>query len=781
MIAAVEAPVCTACPLYENALTVCVQGRGSKTAPVLVVGQNPGAQEDLAGEAFVGKSGKMLVAMLTDAGYVEGDYRLTNAVRCATEGNSAPWPGHIDACRDHLKAEIQEIQPKVIIALGDTALKSLCKLSGLKDKRGKAYPLHPSFEFECEVWPTYHPAFVLRLPQARNTVVSDLRRVRDNTKEQTKIHWARFPWTGIIDPGPLALDVETIDAESKIVEQPTQIALYGGEGSGPVSVCDPSKITQIEGSPIVTHNGWEFDLPKLRALGVDVKRWGRDTMVLAYLDDETQPLNLEALCVKYLGVRGWKEDRDAPLGSDRLAEYNARDAAYTLALYLKLMEVLGDRVKIADKIILPARVALNACSQRGIFIDGARVAAEKAKQEIAIVDSRKAVLEEVERSGFDMAAAIAEHRTKVPKKIPEFNPNSTDHVAWVLEHLGCYLPTTKTGKLRTDKETLAGLDEPFVVALEDHRSATKRMSTYVLPYEEAAASEDGRVHPHYTCYKTVTGRTSASNPNVQNLDRELKAFFSSPPGKVFVTADYSAIEFRIAAWIAGEPTIIENYKQNSKWDAHTWFACRLYDKTEEEVKAQHKVDPANSMRQLAKSANFSQLYMGTGETLRLYAQREMGMIISPQVAHNAHKAWHSAFPRFGVYYVRTLEEMKANGYVENPIGRRRHFGDVSLLNRYALSEALREAVNFKVQSFSTADISLLGLAACWRVGLPVNYFGHDAIGFEFDSLDQAKDAEALIRRCMLDEPVRVLRDDFNVNLDMPLEIEIDYPKNGETK
>lgn len=778
-----EPAVCAKCSLHTSALTVCVQGRGSMTAPVLVVGQNPGAQEDLAGEAFVGPSGKLLVAMLTDAGYVDGDYRLTNAVRCATERNSTPMPSSVDACRDHLVAEILDVRPQVIIALGDTALRSLCKIAGLKEKRGKSFPLHPSFGYECEVWPTYHPAFVLRLPQARNTVVADMRRVRDRTKEQTVVDWARFPWTSITEPGPLALDIETIDKEGNIVEQPTQIAFAGGRDL--VSVCDPALLKSIhgeppiQGNPIVTHNGWAFDLPKLRAAGVDVPRWGRDTLVLAYLDDETQPLGLESLAVKYLGVRGWKEDRDSPLGSDKLAEYNARDAQYTLELYEKLIKALGQRVRIADKIILPARVALNACTQRGIFIDAARVAAEKVKQEEAVARSHAAVLAEVEDSGIDLTARFGRTFKNGTVKTPPFNPNSTAHVAAVLDHLGFYLPQTGTGKDRTDKETLSRVEHPFVDALQEHRAATKRLSTYILPYEAAASSPDGRVHPHYTCYKTVTGRTSASGPNVQNLDRDLKAFFSAPPPAVFVVADYAAIEFRIAAWLAGEQTIIKHYQRNSWWDAHTWFACRLYDKTEAEVRADHKADPANSMRQIAKSANFSQLYMGNGETLRNYAAREMGMQIPNEQAHKAHKAWHAAFPGFGHWYQRTFDFLMANGYVYSVTGRRRHFGDVSLMNRYALSEALREAVNFQAQSFATADIALLGLISCWQARLPVNYFCHDSVGFEFADIDTAKAAAPLIRRCMIDEPVRRLRESFSVDLTIPLEIEIEYPKNGE--
>jgi uracil-DNA glycosylase family 4 len=132
------------CALGDGCVTPRIEGRG--TGSVLIVGQNPGGREDIAGEVFVGRSGQLLSEMLADAGWQPEEYRLTNAVRCHTPGDRVPTNAEIDACRPLLKEEIHAFKPKAIIALGAVALRSLTKRGGLNELRGTSIPLHPSFE-----------------------------------------------------------------------------------------------------------------------------------------------------------------------------------------------------------------------------------------------------------------------------------------------------------------------------------------------------------------------------------------------------------------------------------------------------------------------------------------------------------------------------------------------------------------------------------------------------------------------------------------------------------
>src|SRR5215472_14471949 len=100
---------CRLCPLHETANTVCIDGDGPKNADILVVGQNPGRQEDRQGKPFVGPSGQIIRSQMAKAelGAIFGPtVRYTNVVRCLTPDNREPTPAEIKACRPYLEAEI---------------------------------------------------------------------------------------------------------------------------------------------------------------------------------------------------------------------------------------------------------------------------------------------------------------------------------------------------------------------------------------------------------------------------------------------------------------------------------------------------------------------------------------------------------------------------------------------------------------------------------------------------------------------------------------------------
>ena len=647
-----------------------------------------------------------------------------------------PTNAEIEMGRAALKEEIERVKPTAIIALGDSALQSLCKLSGISNKRGQDFPRHGDYGVAVSVHPTYHPAYVLRVPQTRDTVVADFRKVRDRLKPQDEVPWK---WTGQGDYllTPFAWDIET-DWNPSIKgsgDKITQIAI-ADKNCAHVrdTICDFGTVE----ATTVTHNGWAFDVPMMHKNGFQAP-WGRDTMVMAYLDDETQPLGLEALCVKYLGVRGWKEDKSAPLGSDEFAMYNARDAWYTLKLYEVLKERLGDRIKIADKLILPAYLALRAASAKGTYID--QVAVQKFLVE------------------YDQQQAFALDR--IQEMVPGLNPNSTPQVlrAFALPEYGYELASSDKAHLQ-EISRLGGRPGRLADHILSFRNAAKGASTL------RAYGEMERARPTYNLWRTDTGRSSANNPNVQNLDRRFKSIFAAPPGFVRISADYSAIEFRLAAWVAGETSILERYAENPDWDPHRYFASLFYGKPEEEV--------TKDERQVAKSANFSQLYMGNGETMVNYAAK-MGIHLDRKEAYQIHQAWHRAFPGFRGLYAATKAEILAQGYVETATGRRRHFGDVSGLRPSAFQECLRQGVNMKVQSlaFDVAAAALGLLGKEFGDATLLTDFIHDSIAEEIlDRPPYIRFHKKLLKQVMTKDAPAYLLKEFGVDLTtIPLTID----------
>lgn len=149
---------CTACKLHASR-TQGVLGVGDQQADWLIVGEAPGEEEDAQGEPFVGQAGKLLDAMLTSIGLARGEnVYITNVLKSRPPGNRNPEPDEVSACRPYLLAQIELIQPKIILALGRLAAQSLLDTEeSIGHLRGRVH----SFQ-GVPLIATYHPAYLLR-------------------------------------------------------------------------------------------------------------------------------------------------------------------------------------------------------------------------------------------------------------------------------------------------------------------------------------------------------------------------------------------------------------------------------------------------------------------------------------------------------------------------------------------------------------------------------------------------------------------------------------------
>jgi len=149
---------CTRCALSAGRNNV-VFGVGDPEADLMFVGEGPGAQEDLQGEPFVGKSGKLLdQLMLEEVGITRDRCYIANVVKCRPPGNRDPHPVEIETCRPFLERQLELIDPRVVVTLGNFATKLLLATDeGISRVRGRSYPYRNGV-----LIPTYHPAAVLR-------------------------------------------------------------------------------------------------------------------------------------------------------------------------------------------------------------------------------------------------------------------------------------------------------------------------------------------------------------------------------------------------------------------------------------------------------------------------------------------------------------------------------------------------------------------------------------------------------------------------------------------
>lgn len=162
------ASTCHACSLWEKA-TQTVFGEGPAHAPIMLIGEQPGDQEDLAGHPFVGPAGYILTRALEEVAIPRGQVYVTNAVkhfkfelRGKRRLHKKPVDAEIAACHDWLRREIELVAPRLLVAMGATAVRSvLGRATPVKVNRGKLLEYSP----EISLLITVHPSFLLRVPE----------------------------------------------------------------------------------------------------------------------------------------------------------------------------------------------------------------------------------------------------------------------------------------------------------------------------------------------------------------------------------------------------------------------------------------------------------------------------------------------------------------------------------------------------------------------------------------------------------------------------------------
>jgi DNA polymerase len=170
---AAEIKGCTRCALHRER-TQTVFARGNGKSGVLFLGEGPGEEEDRQGQPFVGPAGQLLDRMIAAMQLARDDVYVCNVVKCRPPRNRKPEPDEMSQCRPYLDEQITLLQPRVIVALGATAVQGLLGTTeGITRLRGQ----WKLFRGQVPVMPTFHPAYLLRQPQAKREVWDDLREV----------------------------------------------------------------------------------------------------------------------------------------------------------------------------------------------------------------------------------------------------------------------------------------------------------------------------------------------------------------------------------------------------------------------------------------------------------------------------------------------------------------------------------------------------------------------------------------------------------------------------
>lgn len=336
----------------------------------------------------------------------------------------------------------------------------------------------------------------------------------------------------------------------------------------------------------------------------------------------------------------------------------------------------------------------------------------------------------------------------------EFNINSPAQLAEVL-FTKLQLPTTgikrgKTGYSTGQKELdkLRG-QHPIIELIEHYREVSKLQSTYVEALPRLVDTE-GRLHTTFNQDVAATGRLSSTDPNLQNipirteLGRKIRDAFVPAPGNVFVSADYSQFELRLAAVLAGDTQMINDF--NSDIDIHTKTASDVYKIPLDQV--------TKSQRRDAKVINFGVLY----------GMSPHGLSAATGMSFHDAKVFIDEYftlrAPIRTYIDATIRQAKEQGYVETLFGRRRPTPDVRSSNFIVRQAAERAAANMPIQG-TEADLMKLAMIA---VEQQLDGHGEQVLQIHDSILVECPEAQAEAIATMLKHTMEAIYPDLGIRL-----------------
>ncbi|MCB9867735.1 MAG: DNA polymerase I [Phycisphaerales bacterium] len=493
----------------------------------------------------------------------------------------------------------------------------------------------------------------------------------------------------------------------------------------------------------------KYDLVVLRACGLPVAGVHFDTMIASFvLEPLRRSHGMDALALELLGHRtipitdligkGKNQISLDQVDTLHVAEYAGEDAEVTWRLYEKL------------------RPQVEASSTRRLF----------EATEMPLVE----VLAEMEFNGValdvgvlaDMSDELADRMIALQREVHqaaghEFNIDSTKQLATVL-YDECGLPALKktaTGR-STDADTLERLaaetDHVIPKLMLEYRELAKLKGTYLDTLPRMVCARTGRVHAGFNQTGAVTGRLSSSDPNLQNIPvrteigRRIRgAFVAGADDAVLLVADYSQIELRILAAFSQDEALLAAFKAGE--DIHKAVAAQVNGVPLARITPEQRYDEGGELR----------------DHLRADRVRARALSISEDEAAFIDR-YHARFPRMKAYIDSVIADVRATGYAQTILGRRRPIAELHSRNRQQVALGERLAVNTVIQG-SAADLIKQAMVDIHRAiqagGLATRMLiqVHDELVFEVKKPD-VEAHTALIREKMttalpLDVPIVV--------------------------
>lgn len=741
---------CENCPLKDEPI---VYGVGPDDAKYVIVGEAPGAKEVKTGVPFIGPSGRLLDKVLDHHGIDrETEVFITNTVLCRPplkDGkNTAPKAPAVKACKDRLIYDIESHIPEGVLALGGPAAKTLlASKKGITELRVGGIKESPLFD--RPVVATFHPAAALRNPDNFPSIISDVGKLIGNIGtigwEPPKVDviddWTESQYAlALAVQYPLVvLDIENAPPFNRHHPDLLCIGMTHKEGHAYVytkRICDDLRFRRLlnkaYGDTRWGYQNGKYDIQHLWGAGISSARVDEDTMLAHYATDERKRTHsLEQLATEFLGAPNYKteakvgldDDEDlSHLPPDLLYKYNGTDTDSTFKLLpiLRKEMVSDDVLGVYERFLIPGANALAKAEYLGIHVDESYLDELDEELSTMLVDKEETTSKWVAnpRSPQQIKRAFGEILSA------DFD-QSTDKL-----HLTALIEKDPMGEVAD-----------LARAILSYRDSHKEHSTYVRGMKKRVVG--GRIHSQFNLHVAETGRLSSSKPNMQNIKTgRLRKMFIADEGHVLLSADYSAIELRIAAVFfrtLGDPWLFEQFANNRP--LHKEMATKLF-KHAEFLNVPDDDWPLDIKKKYiqGKTTTFSILFEIMAPSLAARLR------IPIRQAQRLITDWKANVPGLELYWAKVRQEVLEQSYLRSHYGRLRRFWLITSENKH---EVFKQAYNFPIQS-PASDIcldSLIELSPVTSILVPV----HDSITFQVLK-EELEFQQRLIQRTMEDVP-----------------------------
>lgn len=756
-----------------------VPGVGDPKADIFFVGEAPGKNEERERIPFVGSSGNLLRGVLSSLGFSPELAWIDNVCHFRPPGNKIEKfyenytkriPGELLVLGiKQLYETIAQVDPNVVVPLGNTSLWCLTGYEGISKYRGSilniSWDLHRTRIFDRygllnddllqaihaitgkKVIPTFHPAYILRKYNDIPLFKTDIRRIiRDSKFPELNLPvrklWVdpdeatlRTLWEQLRGADLLAYDIECIGHKLYCVgfscDPSWALTLTVGDGFNDSVIRD-----LLESNiPKVAQNGL-FDDSYLRMnWNCHVRNYNYDTMYAHHLAYSELPQGLDTLASIYTREPYWKDegkDWDAKDAEDvqRFLEYNAKDTAATLEIWRKLAsrELQDEHVGPMFEQIMKEVPVYVDMGINGVKIDLKEMERLREKYEAdsldlqdaldkAIINSLLKTLETVkDKKRYKLIYSFIQGMTKGLGTIEGgLNCNSSKQVGVFLYDILKLKEKKKKGKRTVEADALKELygetGNPFLLTIVKIREKRKRISSYL----NVKTNPEGHTWFSMKPTGTKTNRSSSGKTvtgyglNIQTVPHELRSMYIAEPGYELAYIDYSQAEARVVAYKAGVSKMIACFEHPNP---QKYTSSDVHSLT-----AHHTLGiPYDEMKEyphryLGKTQNHAFNYeMGPFK----YAKRvnkdaeETGVRITNSQAKKMREAHFRLYPELeGVYWPFIREEIRSRRELVNPFGyKRRFFGRLD-------DDTFREAFSHYAQS-TVACLLRRGMVAVYR-------------------------------------------------------------------